>query len=421
MARLLSLLLLAIFTQSLNGQATVTPPATPVQTWPQWRGPVRDGQVRDVPAWPEQLTGLKQSWRVAELGPSYSGPIVSTDMVFTTETANGKEEVVTAFNRSTGKQVWQVRWPGSMSVPFFAWSNGSWIRSTPAYDGKYLYVAGMRDVLVCLEGTTGQEKWRVDFVKEFKSDLPAFGFVCSPLVTADAVYVQAGAAVVKLNKENGQVIWKTLSDGGGMYGSAFSSPVIANIGGQPQLLVQTREKLAGVTLDNGTVLWSQAVEAFRGMNIMTPTLIGQDRLLTSTYGGRTELHQLSNQENKWQTKIAWSEKTQGYMSTPIIIGQHAYLHLRNQRFCCIDLEAGKVLWTSKPYGKYWSLVANQDKILALDERGELLLIAANPQEFKVLATKKISDDSTWAHLSVCGDELFIREQNALTAWRWSAE
>ncbi len=132
-------------------------------------------------------------WR-AELGPSYSGPIVSGDRVFTTETKDKKLEVVTAFDRITGRQIWRVQWEGAMTVPFFAKSNGDWIRSTPALDGDRLYVAGMRDVLVCLDAGNGNEVWRKDLAKELGTPLPDFGFVCSPLVDGEAVYVQAGGA-----------------------------------------------------------------------------------------------------------------------------------------------------------------------------------------------------------------------------------
>jgi len=109
------------------------------------------------------------------------------------------------------------------------------------------------------------------------------------------------------------------------------------------------------------------------------------------------------------------------MSSPVIIGQYAYMHLKNQRFCCVDLEAGKTIWTTKPYGKYWSLVANKDKILALDEEGELFLIRANPEKFELLSQQRVSRDPCWAHLAVAGQELVIREQNALTLWKWPAE
>jgi outer membrane protein assembly factor BamB len=178
--------------------------------WPQWRGPSRDGQWTG-PAWPERLSkdSLKLLWRIP-LGPSYSGPIVSEDLVFTTETRNKESEVVIALDRKTGKERWRAEWKGAVTVPFFAASNGSWIRSTPAYDGERLYVAGMRDVLVCLDAKTGTEEWRVDFVKELKTPLPDFGFVCSPLVDGNAVYVQAGASVTRLDKKTGKIIWRTL-------------------------------------------------------------------------------------------------------------------------------------------------------------------------------------------------------------------
>lgn len=140
--------------------------------WSQWRGPQRDGQFAG-PAWPDSLSTnqLRQIWRV-ELGPSYSGPVTAGSRVFTTETRDKKFEVVTAWDRETGRPLWKAEWPGAMSVPFFAKSNGDWIRSTPTSDGESLFVAGMRDVLVCLDVSTGQERWRKDFVSELKTPKP---------------------------------------------------------------------------------------------------------------------------------------------------------------------------------------------------------------------------------------------------------
>jgi hypothetical protein len=117
-------------------------------------------------------------------------------------------------------------------------------------------------------------------------------------------------------------------------------------------------------------------------------------------------------------KDAWQEKSQGYMSSPVFIDGHAYLHLRNQRFLCIDLPSGERKWTTTPFGQYWSLVAHKDLILALDEVGELLLIRANPQEFELLDRRQISEQPTWGHLAVSGDQIFIRELKAIAAYRW---
>ena len=387
--------------------------------WPQWRGPQRDGQFTGG-AWPDKLdtNHLQQVWRV-ELGPSYSGPIVAGDRVFTTETKDKKFEIVTAFDRKSGKQLWQAKWEGALSVPFFAKSNGDWIRATPACDGESLFVAGMRDMLVCLDAQTGAERWRVDFVKKLDAPVPDFGFVCSPLLDGDDLYVQAGASVMKLNKRTGEILWRTLKDQGGMWGSVFSSPVIATLGGQRQLIVQTREKLAGLTLEKGEALWSQPVEAYRGMNILTP-VIDKDTVFTSTYGGKTIGFKVTQTDDKFSIAPSWTHKSQGYMSTPVVIGGVAYEHLKSQRVMAIEIETGRELWTSdKSFGKYWSLVANGDRILALDQAGKLFLFRANREKFDLLDQRKLTSAETWAHLAVAGDELYVRELNALVAYRWN--
>lgn len=385
--------------------------------WPQWRGPNRDGRVAGE-AWPERLRedSLQLLWRVP-LGPSYSGPIVSEDLVFTTETKNREFELAIAMDRRTGKERWRAEWKGALTVPFFAAANGSWIRATPAYDGENLYVAGIRDLLVCLDAKSGKERWRVDLVKENQAVLPTFGCVCSPIVDGDFIYIQAGASVVKLDKKTGSILWRTLKDSGGMYGSAFSSPVIATMHGQRQLIVQTREKLAGVDLSSGAVLWSRVVPSFRGMNILTPTVLDAT-IFTSSYGNKSWLYKVAKTDEKFGVEEIWSNKAQGYMSSPVIIDGHAYLHLQNRRFTCINLKTGEQSWTTEPFGQYWSMVAQGDRILALDQTGSLFLIKANPKQFELVDTRKISKADTWAHLAVCGDELFIRELNALAAYRW---
>ncbi|MBX7168655.1 MAG: PQQ-like beta-propeller repeat protein [Pirellulales bacterium] len=386
--------------------------------WRQWRGPARDGQLA-AGTLPDSLAidRLVETWRV-ELGPGYPGPIVAGDRVFVAETRDERDEVVRALDRATGRQLWEVAWPGAMKVPFFAKRNGDWIRATPACDGQTLYVAGMLDVLVALDVVTGAERWRVDFPQQLKTAPPDFGFASSPLVVGDFVYVQAAGGFVKLDKHNGEVVWRTLDDGGGMWGSAFSSPVLANLAGREQLVVQTRTHLAGVEPERGEVLWKHEIEAFRGMNILTPT-IWRDCVFTSAYGGKSTLLRIENDGAAQKSTVAWQQKTQGYMSSPVVVGDHVYLHLRNRRFTCIDLATGESPWTTTPFGEYWSLVAAGEMILALDQTGELLLIRANPEKFDLVERRKLSEEETWGHLAVAGDEIYVRELKALRALKFT--
>ena len=317
--------------------------------WGQWRGPSRDGISGVVLPQSLQNDSLNRVWSTP-LSPSYSGPIVVDDLVFVTETVDSQFERVQALKRADGTNVWTAKWEGAMTVPFFAAANGSWIRATPAYSKGKLFVAGMRDVVVCLDAKSGEEIWKVDFPGQTKSKLPSFGFVCSPLVDGEFVYVQAGGAFTKLAVKDGSIVWQSLNDGGGMGGSAFSSPVIATIAGVRQAVVLTRNELCGVELETGNPLWRIAVKAFRGMNILTPSIY-KDSIFTSTYGGTTQLFNIaaSGEAGALSVTQKWSNPAQGYMSSPVIVDDHAYVHLRNQRFSCFDLKTGEEKWRSETY------------------------------------------------------------------------
>lgn len=384
-------------------------------TWPQWRGPERTGVAAG--AFPERLDGLKPLWRV-ELDKGYPGPIVAEDRVFVAETAHTDTEIVRALDRKTGKELWRASWKGKISVPFFAKKNGDWIRSTPAWDGQTLYVGGIEEVLVALDGKTGAEKWRVDFPARFGTNKPEFGFASSPLVAGGAIYVQAANSIVKLDKQSGATLWRGLEHSSTiMESGAFSSPLLTALNGRAQLLVQTRTKLHGMDPETGKVLWAQDVPNFRGMNILTPVVFGADTIFTSTHQNDSYLYKVRGEGGSYSLALAWKNKAKGYMSTPVVLGDYAYLHLGNQRFTCMDLRTGESKWTTEPFGKYWSMVLRGDRILALDEEGKLLLIRANPEKFELLDRREIATSPTWAHLAVAGDEIFVRALTGIAAYK----
>jgi hypothetical protein len=78
------------------------------------------------------------------------------------------------------------------------------------------------------------------------------------------------------------------------------------------------------------------------------------------------------------------------------------------------------MWSSeKKYSDYASLVAKNDRILALTADGDILMIETNPKEFKIIDSIKVSDQPTWAHLALCGNEIFIRELKGIAKFKWS--
>ncbi len=404
--KLLATAMLATLSANVVAQET-----TLATTWNQWRGPQRDG-VWNGPL-PGSLADLELAWE-KPLSPSYSGPVTDGKIVYTTETVDEKYERITAFDLESGQQVWTTKWEGAMTVPFFAAANGSWIKSTPALTRSDLVIVGIRDEIICLDPKSGDTKWRVDLAERFGSTRPNFGAVCSPLIDGDAVYVQGGGATLKLSMADGATIWRALA--GEDDDDAFSSPVLSEIAGMKQLVVQTRTKLCGVSTDDGSLLWSEPIEAYRNMNVLTPTVIG-DNVFTAAHSGRSQMFDISRANDQWVVTEKWNQKVQAYMSSPVVDENTIYMHSKNERLTALDIETGEILWTGQPMGKYQSLVRNEDIVLVLDEGGELLSVAPNREEIQIRERLKVADDA-WAYLGVFEGGLIVRDLNALKVYRY---
>jgi outer membrane protein assembly factor BamB len=204
--------------------------------------------------------------------------------------------------------------------------------------------------------------------------------------------------------------------------SPFSSPMLFELHGVPQLIVLERNRLCGLNPQNGQRLWSVQVPAFRGMNILTPTQVGSG-LLTATYGGKTHLFEPSQSEDgNWQVNQKWIQNFQGYMSSPLVVGSHAYLHGRSGRMVCLDTQAGQVLWTSsESFGKYCSQVTNGERMLCLSHDGNLRLLKINPEHCQIMDETRVSQEETWAHLAVAGHSLILRSLHSLCIFDWKSQ
>ena len=391
-------------------------------TWPQWRGPERNGHVSGG-VWPKDLgeSHLVKRWRV-ELPPSYSGPVVSNDRVFVTYTRDKKFEGVRALDRKDGKETWKTEWEGAMTVAGLGTSMGSWIRATPTLAGDQLIVAGMPDLLVCLGAKSGAERWRADFHARYGTPLPELGFVCSPLVVKDGIYVQTADSFVKVDRKDGKSLWRCLVRKGKgsekMSQGNYSSPDFAVINGRPQLLVADIDAIAGVEPSQGKVLWRRVLDSYDQGCILAPIVYGNG-IFTSTRASRTGHYPLTYRNKQFTISDGWKNKLVVYMSSPLVIGDVAYLHLKNGRFACINLQDGKINWISnRPFGKYCSMVWHKDRILALTNDGQLLLLHADPTRFVLVDSRKISTAETWGHLAITGQHIYIRERNAIAAYEW---
>src|SRR5262245_54798734 len=101
--------------------------------WPRWRGPSGQGYVAGTNYTDTWSDKERVQWRTPVPGVGHSSPIVWKDHVFlTTATANGSRMSMLAFDRATGKPLWETTLP-TKGVEHVYWKN-SRASATPTTD-----------------------------------------------------------------------------------------------------------------------------------------------------------------------------------------------------------------------------------------------------------------------------------------------
>ena len=118
---------------------------------------------------------------------------------------------------------------------------------------------------------------------------------------------------------------------------------------------------------------------------------------------------MTHGKDEWTTEERWtSTGIKPYYNDFVVHKDHAY-GFDGSLLACIDLADGKRNWKGGRYGHgQLILLANQDMLLVLSEKGEVALVAAKPDSFRELARFPAIEGKTWNHPVVAHGKLFVR-------------
>src|SRR5579872_5926776 len=250
----------------------MTGQAVRADDWPQWRGPQRNGTSSEkglLKEWPQ--AGPKLLWQAKEIGYGFGAPAVAGGRIYLLANRGLGNEFVQALDARDGKPIWSMR-VGKVGNPDQQ-PNYPAARSTPTVDGERLYVLGSDGDLVCLETATGKERWRKSLRADFGGQPGVWAYSESPLVDGNAVVCTPGGSadtLVALNKQTGDVIWRSAVPGGDQ--AAYASIIVVTVGGVKQYVQFLHNGVVGVDAKSGKFLWryDKTAETRMGGNIPTP-------------------------------------------------------------------------------------------------------------------------------------------------------
>jgi outer membrane protein assembly factor BamB len=204
-------------------------------------------------------------------------------------------------------------------------------------------------------------------------------------------------------------------------GGGYSSPHLVTIDGVEQVLLQDATGVISVAPADGTVLWEHPWPGFR---IVQPAVIADGDLLISSadaMGGiSTRRIAVAHEPGGWTIEERWTSRgLKPYFNDLVVHEGHAF-GFDGRILSCIDLENGERKWKGGRYGHgQLVLLRDQGLLLVLSEDGELALVDAAPDVFRVLARFKAIEGKTWNHPVLVRDVLLVRNGEEMAAFRLS--
>lgn len=380
--------------------------------WPRWRGPDGNAVSSEANLPVTWSTTENVCWKAAVPGEGSSSPIVWDDHVFVTSAfERGSRRAMFCYDRSTGRQ----RWTREITDadPEVASALTGHAAATPVTDGTRLVAAFGNAGVVCCD-FDGKLLWHRR-LGNFESEL---GLATSPILHDGSVLLVCDhdgnrfrsfdSFLIALDLKTGQTRWKT--DRPDLYRS-WSTPIVIPAGDRRELIVCAQDELRGYDPATGRPLWH--VAGMTGWVTPSPVFGAGMIFATSGKDGPTLAIRPGGRGDVTGTHVVWSQpKGAPYVCSPLLYGDHLYVHNEQGILTCREARTGKELYRHRLEGKFTaSAAAGDGKVYLVNEDGVTFVIKAG-RAFELLARNPLDGDCL-ASPAISAGRFFLRTQRHL--------
>lgn len=406
--------------------------------WPQWRGPLGNGfspTAQPPVRWSETQN---VRWKIPLPGKGHASPVLLGDAVIlltaipvgdpqppvfdkapgvhdSVPVTHRHQYVVLSISRKDGRILWRsnVReeWPHEGGH-----STGSPASNSPVTDGHAIFALFGSRGLFCLE-PDGTIRWRRDLGQ--MSTLHAHGEGSSPVVHGDLLVVnwdhEKESCIEAFDTRTGTTRWKTPRD----EKTSWSTPLVVEVDGKPQVIVSATRRVRGYDLATGTLLWECA--GLTDNVVASPVVHGGILIAGNSYYTQAMLAlRLSGARGDVTTTdhVIWRmNRLTPYVASPLLYGDTMY-HLRHNQNVLVRLDP----MTGRLRGDLVRLEGIRDFIFAspvgaagrlyVTGRDGTTVVLRHDADNAVLAVNRL-DDSFSASAALAGKELYLRGERSL--------
>ena len=416
--------------------------------WPHWRGPLVSGvsPEKGLPTTWSATQGI--AWSAPIRGLGISSPIVWRDRVFVTSQvgrgvsrpgprlvqgadaaaagelplgrgAAGADDgrvvfLVTAFDRATGKQVWELPAPAAGDLPPVH-EKHNLASSSPVTDGERVYAWFGTGQLVAAS-LDGKVVWTRHLGADYGAFAINWGHSSSPTVYRDTLilvcYHDKASYLLAVDTRTGRNRWKADLPAGT---TSYSTPIAVEAGGSAEIVVNSSVGVTGHSAATGEMLWQ-----FKEDNrFPVPMPLVHDGVIYASRGYRSSPFMAIRPGGRGDIAssghVLWRVASGGpYISSLVHYDGLIYMMGDVGVLTVTDAKTGERVHQERLGGVYSaSPVAADGKVYLLSEDGETIVIAAGRAP-SVIARNRLNARQL-ASPAISGGRLFIRSDDTLFA------
>ena len=380
------------------------------QDWPHYLGPHYDLQpgIQIFDA-----TSATEVWNAKVTTGMCSVSIVD-GLVYTMGNNGTKEnkdqarDFVYCLDAETGREKWTFDYACLLDPRLHPGGPSS----TPTVHEGKVYTCSKFGHLYCLDAKTGKKIWEASG-EQYKPKKAWWGFAASPTIMGDVVIYNIGDRGMALNKETGEVVWKSEKN---VVGYATPKPMPAGMFDRPAVALFTNraflvlDPVTGESVATYAKTWPEKSNC----NGITPYIHkGHFYLVHSAHGMARLSLKGSTFTQDWLSEDGRYPNEWFAFNTHVLDGDNIYFLSKDRKkggtgLHCVDAGTGKRKSFDEKYA-FGNLLNVGKKMIMLSEEGELIWGDLGDAAFKETHRQKILEGLCWAKPVLLGDRLYARD------------
>ena len=216
------------------------------------------------------------------------------------------------------------------------------------------------------------------------------------MVTAES---QGEGYIAAFDCDTGEEVWRTVRT---VERSSHGTPVLANINGINQIVLNGADRVASYNPENGHELWSVA----GGDPLIANTVLWKDGVVFAS-GGYPGIETWAIDVEK--RSIIWSSPAKCYEQSMVLVDDHLYGIAEGGLVHCWDVADGNLRWRERlPKGpESSSPILAGGHIYHANEEGKIFVIKPNAAKLELIAKNQLGDE-IFATPVICRNRILVR-------------